>query len=94
MTDDDGLLNPYLGTTGVPAVRGMTLSGVGLAAAGVLVVAVGPTGVADAPVDPSTEVWIGAGPVVEQEISEHGLPAGYLWPAPPPAEPQGSPALA
>lgn len=94
MTDDDGLLNPYLGTTGVPAVRGMTLSGVGLAAAGVLVVAIGPTGAVGAPVNPSTEVWIGAGSVVEQEISEQSLTAGYLFPAEQPAKPKGSPALA
>ncbi len=93
MTDDDSrehLLNPYRIAPGEPAVRGITLGRVGLAAVGVLVVAAAPGRLS---VNPETEVWIGGSPAVEQEVSAHSMPAGYLWPSPPPAGLEASPAL-
>jgi hypothetical protein len=80
----DGLANPYRsGPAG--EVRGATLGRLGLAA-GVIAVVV-PSVDGGAAVPGATEVWIGSGPAVAQEITQRGPTAGYLWPAPPADEP-------
>lgn len=87
----EGLVNPYRSD---PAgeVRGATLGRLGLAA-GVIAVVV-PSVDGGAAVPGVTEVWIGSGPAVAQEITQRGPTAGYLWPAPPADEPLvASPAL-
>ncbi len=106
---DDGegrsvqLANPYLAAAGRPAVWGVTLGGVGLAAAaGVLAVAA-PVGapvpdgapLAAASLAGATEVVLGAATDVEIEIRAMCMPSGYLWPGEPPRDDAPvSPALA
>lgn len=90
------LLNPYLGTPEVPAFRGASLGMVGLVAAGAVVVVSGvPVGeYADTAVaHHGAEVWIGASPMMQQEVSMHSMPSGYLWPGEPVAIPEASPVL-
>jgi len=97
MAEDDAaptrLLNPYLDVPRGSAVSGVTLAGVGVAAVGVLVVVVP---VVDGSVSSGrsvSEVWIGPGQAVQEEISAQSAVGGYLWPAAPFAGPEPSPAL-
>ncbi len=110
MTTDDGtppgLVNPYLSAARRPAVWGVTLGRVGLAAAGVLAVAIpsgelGSDGAQDATGKPgaialtgSDDVVVGTADDVQSEIDAACRPAGYLWPAAPCDGPAVSPALA
>ncbi|HXV91792.1 MAG TPA: hypothetical protein VD813_00730 [Pseudonocardia sp.] len=88
---DRDLINPYQ-VEGV-SVRGVTLGRIGLAAAGVVVVAAGPVDAGSSVAFAAdTQVWLGSGPAVAAEMGQQSAPAGYLWPAPPP-EPLASPAL-
>lgn len=90
------LLNPYLGTPEVPVLRGASLGMVGLAAAGAVVVVSGvPVGeyAGTAAAHHATEVWIGASPLMQREVSMHSMPSGYLWPGEPVAVPDASPVL-
>jgi hypothetical protein len=82
-----GLVNPYR-NDGNGEVRGATLGRLGLAAGVIAVVVPSVDGAAAA--GDVTEVWIGSGPVVAQEIGDHTPTAGYLWPA---DQPLPSPAL-
>lgn len=108
MTTDDGrapgLANPYLSSVRRPAVWGVTLGRVGLAAAGVLAVAVpsgdpGADGVLDASpgaiaLSASDDVLVGSSDDVQSEIDAACMPAGYLWPCVPGAGPAVSPVFA
>lgn len=92
-------LNPYRAVPEGTELRGSTVGRWGLAA-GVIVIAASPIdpGTAEAAdrhgsVTADTQVWLGTGLSVAQETAEQVTTAGYLWPAPPPADPRASPAL-
>jgi hypothetical protein len=89
--DSPQLINPYLDAS-ASAVWGVTLGRIGVAA-GVIAVATAGPAVGAEPVTGSTEIWLGTGAAVDQEIAEQSMPAGYLWPAPPVSDASVSPAL-
>lgn len=95
--DDDAaarLSNPYLGSPERPAIWGVTLGRVGLAAAGVLAVVSAAEVAADddggvhrgqrasAVLVASDQIVVGDSTDVQQDVDELCMPAAYLWPAP------------
>jgi hypothetical protein len=96
-SDSPRLVNPYLDAPARPAVRVVTLGRLGLVAAGVLAVAAPADASANtaAPSEEGSEfaLVLGDGPEVSASVDEVCMPGGYLLPAPPVADPEGSPAL-